>query len=142
MSHVSQSRWLACCFDLVSQRNCHVSIFEWRASFHWSCFWGVLIFSEPRVAKPLVGLLCQSHFPKEPPRVNFWMVRVISLTLFLGPINSALPSLPFIFLSFSFLPSRPRVSSSSPPSSTGTSSFFLGFHLNLSSFQPCLRLVV
>ena len=46
----------------------------------------------------MVGLLRWSRFPKEPPRVNFWMVCVVSLTLFLGPINSAFSSLPLIFL--------------------------------------------
>ena len=34
VSHVSRSCWLASRVDLVSQRNRHVSIFEWRASFH------------------------------------------------------------------------------------------------------------
>ena len=44
----------------------------------------ILLFCEPRVAKLLVSQLCRSRFPKEPPRVNFWMARVVSLTLFLG----------------------------------------------------------
>ena len=47
----------------------------------WSIFIWFYLY-EPHVAKPLVGLLCQSHFPKEPPRVNFWMAHVVSLTLF------------------------------------------------------------
>ena len=41
VSHVSRSCWLASRVDLVSQRNRHVSIFEWRASFHWPCCWGL-----------------------------------------------------------------------------------------------------
>ena len=36
---------------------------------------------EPRVVKSLVDLLCTSRLPKEMPRVNFWVARVISLTL-------------------------------------------------------------
>ena len=39
--HVLRSCWLANHVDPVSQRNCHVSISEWRASFHWSCCWGL-----------------------------------------------------------------------------------------------------
>ena len=38
---------------------------------------------EPRVAKSLVDLLCSSRPPKEMPRVNFWLVCVVSLTLLL-----------------------------------------------------------
>ena len=37
---------------------------------------------EPRVVKSLVDLLCASRLPKEMPRVNFWVARVVSLTLF------------------------------------------------------------
>ena len=48
-------------------------------------------FCEPRVAKPLVGWLCRSHFLKELLRVNFWMANVASVTLLLGPINSTIP---------------------------------------------------
>ena len=48
-------------------------------------------FCGSRVAKPLVGGLCRSHFPKELLRVNFWMANVASVTLLLGPINSAIP---------------------------------------------------
>ena len=77
----------------------------------------ILLFCEPRVTKLLVGQSCWSHFPKEPPRVNFWVVSVISLTLLLGPINSVFSFMVLTFLSFSLLPSRPRASSSSPPSS-------------------------
>ena len=38
---------------------------------------------EPCVVKSLVDLLCSSHLPKEMPRVNFWLVCVVSLTLLL-----------------------------------------------------------
>ena len=77
----------------------------------------ILLFCEPRVAKLLVGQSCRSRFPKEPPRVNFWVASVVSLTLLLGPINSAFSFMPLTFLSFSLLPSRLRALSSSPSSS-------------------------
>ena len=40
---VSYSRhyWLVSCVDPISQRNCHMSIFEWRMSFQWPCCWGL-----------------------------------------------------------------------------------------------------
>ena len=36
---------------------------------------------EPRVVKSLVDLLYTSRLPKEMPRVNFWVARIVSLTL-------------------------------------------------------------
>ena len=101
---------------------------------------------EPRVAKSLVDLLCSSCLPKEMPRVNFWVACVVSLTLLrrlhfptesprvihwmddvaslsplLGPIYiyiyiGAFSLLPLTSLTISFLPTRPRASSSFPPS--------------------------
>ena len=77
----------------------------------------ISLFCEPRVAKLLVGQSCRTRFPKESSRVNFWMASIVSVTLLLGPINSAFSFMPLTFLSFSLLPSRPRASSSSPSSS-------------------------
>ena len=101
---------------------------------------------EPRVAKSLVDLLCSSHFPKEMPRVNFWVACVVSMTLLhrllfpiasprvirwmdgvallsplLGPIYiyiyiGAFSLLPLTSLTISFLPTRSRASSSFFPS--------------------------
>ena len=77
----------------------------------------ISLFCEPRVTKLLVGQSCRSRFPKESPRVNFWVASIVSVTLLLGPINSAFSFMPLTFLSFSLMQSCPRASSSSPPSS-------------------------
>ena len=53
-------------------------------------FRGSFAFCEPRVAKPLVGRLCRSHFPKDLLRVILWMANVASVTLLRGPINSTI----------------------------------------------------
>ena len=97
---------------------------------------------EPRVVKSLANLLYASRLPKEMPRVNLWVARVASLTLLrrlhfptvspqvirwtegvallsplLGPIYIGVFSLlPLTSLIISFLPTRPRASSSFLPS--------------------------
>ena len=83
---------------------------------HCCDFYKISLFRTPRVAKLLVGQSCRSRFPKELPRVNFWVASVVSLILLLGPINSAFSFMPLTFFSFSLLPCRPRASSSSRPS--------------------------
>ena len=112
---------------------------------------------EPHVVKSLVDLLYTSRLPKEMPHVNFWMVRIVSLTLLhqlhfptasphvicwmdgvasLSPLRhmsfpewmvcphfwalyiyiGAFSLLPLTSLTISFLPTRPRASSSFLPS--------------------------